>query len=530
MMLSGNLQPIHSDSDRTSNGNTGLLQDNGTDDLFEGSVAPFEIPLPTPNGGFTHTAQSKAKISAANKGKAPWNKGQARSDDVRAKIAAGVRAANRMRFLQQLQALNLTEAEWEHQRAEEQRRRRLEQQARRTAKGGYRPTPETKAKISKILKEKYANGEVKRREISPDRVRRGFSHSPETRAKISASLRQRWANDETYRSNMVEKSLTASNSTQVRQKISQTLKLKWQDPEFRAEMLQRMASKRPNSVAGTLQHNAAHRQRISDAMKAKWQDEAYRQKTLESIAKRRDTMMSQQHPKTSSNGQSERTPRLRKSRVAPMDEMSGNSAPRRLHQADSKAEALAMARPMEPLKQPKKGKISRQSSVSPAPTGDESSPVSAAERLGSRASRKKPQVAPKLSTDHAHASKPSIAHLSPNGDENTPENDDDVDGILVDSKKKSTRNASPSTARHKHGNVDLLREERRDLYDLLYGDDDPSEVYRDLNRPVALQRSGTSNPKAASPPITAMNVPPAAFDLDEDENLENFDPYGLDDF
>jgi NUMOD3 motif len=76
-----------------------------------------DVPMPTQNGGYSHTKASRAKISAANKGNTPWNKGQQRSAEVKARIAAGVRAANRQRFLQKLLELNMTEAQYEAEQA-----------------------------------------------------------------------------------------------------------------------------------------------------------------------------------------------------------------------------------------------------------------------------------------------------------------------------------------------------------------------------------------------------------------------------
>merc|ERR1711924_144400 len=103
-----------------------------------------------------------------------------------------------------------------------------DRRARRTVNGGYRPTEETKKKISRILKEKHARGEVKRRsKISPEKVRKGFTHSEETRMKISQSLRKRWQDDEGF-----QKRMKASNNTRekTRKRISESLKKKWQDP------------------------------------------------------------------------------------------------------------------------------------------------------------------------------------------------------------------------------------------------------------------------------------------------------------
>lgn len=151
-----------------------------------------DIPMPTENGGFTHTTASKAKISAANKGKTPWNKGKTRSEEVKKRIAEGVRKRNREKFLKKLEDMGLTEEEYEAQKKEERRKKDAERRARRTEKGGYRPTEETKKKISKILKEKHAKGEIKKREYSGP-FRKGFTHSEETKQKIRDSLKKKWA-------------------------------------------------------------------------------------------------------------------------------------------------------------------------------------------------------------------------------------------------------------------------------------------------------------------------------------------------
>jgi len=43
-------------------------------------------PLPPSKQGRPHTAESRAKISAANKGKTPWNKGLGHSEETKARI------------------------------------------------------------------------------------------------------------------------------------------------------------------------------------------------------------------------------------------------------------------------------------------------------------------------------------------------------------------------------------------------------------------------------------------------------------
>lgn len=56
----------------------------------------------TKAGGYAHTNKSKEKISMANRGNTPWNKGRVRSSADKAKIKAGVQARNRAIKLEKL--------------------------------------------------------------------------------------------------------------------------------------------------------------------------------------------------------------------------------------------------------------------------------------------------------------------------------------------------------------------------------------------------------------------------------------------
>jgi len=88
--------------------------------------------------------------------------------------------------------MGLDEEEYEAQKKEERRQKDAERKSRKTENGGYRPTQETKEKISKILKEKFANGEIKKRTYNGP-FRKGFTHSEETKEKIREALRKKWA-------------------------------------------------------------------------------------------------------------------------------------------------------------------------------------------------------------------------------------------------------------------------------------------------------------------------------------------------
>ena len=430
----------------------GIASSNGINGFSNGvsvidSLPVLDIPKPTENGGYTHTAASKAKIAAANKGKTPWNKGKPRSEEVKARIAAGVRAKNRERFLQKLKDMGLTEEEYEAQKKEERRQKEAERRARRTAKGGYRPTEETKAKISRILKEKYARGEIKRKKVDPSKVRKGFKQSAETRAKISDSLKKRWATDTEYRERMKRVVTKANRAPEVREKISASLKKKWKDPEFRSEMLARISDRNSRSNYGEV-----HRQKISRAMKEKWQDPEYREKTVKSINKRNEEL----------RRKLPRKPRAKKSQV--------------------KGAAKGVA---------KKGGIQL---VEPITSGK-----STTKKKKSKAATKK--TIRRMKRDEDDSVRPRAVKVKERG------------AAKKAPAKKKKRKEKPKE-KEPDGSVNRLKEERRDLFDLLYGDEsfDDDDDDGDVDG-----ESGSLRPSSAR------------FSLG-DEDLDSFDPYGLDDY
>eukprot|EP00977_Amphora_coffeiformis_P011850 scaffold2904_cov173-Amphora_coffeaeformis.AAC.11 len=470
------------DTDTATSSTT--LRGNTTDHHYHNSTSlgggDEEVPLPTENGGYTHTTASKAKISAANKGKTPWNKGRTRSPEERARIAAGVRAKNRERFLAKLAAMNMTEAEYEAQRAQEKRRKAAERAARRTENGGYRPTTETRQKISRILKEKYARGEVQRTPIDPSKVRRGFTHSAETRAKISASLRQRWATDEEYRHNMRKKCSASHTRAETRRKISESLRQKWQDPEFRNEML---------SKRSTMTKGHTHRERISETMKLKWQDDEYRQKTLASIARRKQqkSTTSSTGGSSSSSSSSSRPVKQRKPVTAavPRGVVAKKSMPRTAVVAKPASVRIAESSSSLPQRESKlKGEAPGLAPLQPRTASTASSST------GSTTKAKKARIKK----------------------------------VVVKKKKPASTAATGTTAKKSSdepkpdGSVSRLREERRDLYDLLYGDEDDGNG-RSMNNKVD-----------GNEMVNAVSRSPLASLLLDDQNLDTFDPYGLDDF
>jgi hypothetical protein len=471
--------------DNTRNGVSSLLngnsvQDNNNHRLYtEGSsFSTFppdglplpDIPLPTANGGYSHTTASRAKISAANKGKTPWNKGRARSEEEKARIAAGVRARIREEFLKKLDAMGLTEEEYEQQKKEERRKREAERRARRTPNGGVSPSAETRAKISKALKEKHASGQIKKRAVDPSKVRRGFQHTEETRRKISESLKKRWRNDEEYREGMIKAQIKSSSKEETRKKISDTLKRRWQDPNFREGMVQAINSRKTSDSV----YDKTYREKISEAMKRKWQDPEYRSKTLTSIKKAAQSRTATNPPMRKVKGAA--SAKMKNVQLSPVAPLSAQDLAKRKQKKTKKIKEKSTRTidknafaAVEPLKAPRKPIIQR------------------------------------IKGDSEPASPPTLngESLESAGVEERPKK----------IKKKTKKNKTKED--DKDGSVTRLREERRDLFDLLYGDEDDLLVGNDDEMATEVAKPST---------ISKMGL------IFGDEDLDSFDPYGLDDY
>ena len=474
-----------------------------------------DVPLPTANGGFSHTSSSRAKISAANKGKTPWNKGKGRSEEVKARIAAGVRKRNREKFLQKLKDQGMTEEEYNAEEERKKAEKEAQMKARKTEKGGYRPTAETRAKISKVLKDKWASGSVKKREMDPTKVRRGFTHSEETRAKISASLRKRWADDEDYRANMMNKTFAVNTDPVVRQKISETLRKKWQDPDFRANMTAKMANR--SRAAGP--REISHREKISKAIKAKWKDEAYRKRATEAMRARQAELMKSRpptvpKPKPVRKTVVKKTAKSVPKAVKPVSPRMATPKPK------VKGVRTASSKQASPtiVGQVKNGQVNGQVTGMAATT----SPVTKKDVKKKKMVKRK--VDPK-STSPVAAAVP----LDPSGPKSVSK------AAKEDKSKKKKKNEPP-------GSKTRLREERRDLWELLYGDTDEEKSSRngvngllddeydndnDDEDDLYNNQGGTFMVNGAvlgaSSPTRSL-----ASSLLGDEDLDDFDPYGLD--
>jgi len=223
--------------------------------------------------GHAHTEESKAKISAANKGKTPWNKGRKHSPETLEKIRQKTKEA--MRKKKEKKALDLGYISLEEYEEV------LKTQKKEKKEKSRKPSEETRKKISAKLKARWADPEyrekAKGRSLKNLNNQVGFSnrtHSEETRRKIAERTRQNWQNPE-YRARMAAK---ASNvSAETREKISKALKARWQNEEFRTTKLANQTTK-----------SEVHKKRIAEAIAAKWADPEYRAKMQAATEKRRE--------------------------------------------------------------------------------------------------------------------------------------------------------------------------------------------------------------------------------------------------
>jgi NUMOD3 motif len=490
-----------------------------------------DFPRLTERGGYTHTTASRAKISLANKGKEPWNKGRPRSPEEREKIAQGVRARNREKFLLRLSQLNITEEQYMQQQELTKQQCEAEKLARRTPNGGYRPTNETRQKISSILREKHAKGEIssRRSAVDPSRVRRGFTHSASTKEKIAASLRDRWANDTEYRSRMLAKTQAGTTTEETRRKISQSLVEKWQDPSFRVDMIQRMkkgaAASRSvgrNSVSSSdtgdddsASRSESHRQRISAAVKAKWQDPEYRERALAGIAKRKAERAAMNPPSSvksasgsprltgkpdSSRSNSRRSASAVKNTAAlpkppPASEEAASTAPKESHeQAHGTASMMLVSRKgRSPSVYSEKTDSVSGSIVEVLPLKEVSRPPRTGNALIASVMASTTSTNLKLSKGDEIASR-ATRRRGPKQSKIVP---------VIDSQDNSD-------------SVEKLRAKRRDLDELLYGEDSKHDGSHNSEADDLILQVGARSFSSV-------------FQLG-DEDLDDFDPYGLENF
>lgn len=203
---------------------------------------------------FPHTDESKAKISAANKGRVPWNNGKTHSEETKRRIAEKTKEAMLRRKEEKARALGMTVEEMDELRKEKQKekkagatkqgltdegRKRISDSLKaRWENPGYRESyanatkgtrghsKETRERISRAIRQKWQEGEYNNTSKVP---------SPEVRERISATLKEKWSNDDEFRQRMM--TARAERPDDWREAISKSIRLKWENPEFREAML-----------------------------------------------------------------------------------------------------------------------------------------------------------------------------------------------------------------------------------------------------------------------------------------------------
>jgi hypothetical protein len=219
-------------------------------------VVTVQKDLPS---GRPHSAESKAKISAANKGKQPWNVGKVHSEETKRRIAEKTKEAMLKRKVEQAALLGMSLEEYSNRNkvTKEQKHSSHTSEKRGITEDGRR-------RISESLKKRWQDPAYRERILYSGAFNR--SHSPETKARISEAIKLKWQ-DKEYRAKII-----TSPSEEVRARISATLKLKWENPEFRQRMMN-MSFERTDEW----------RNAISIKIRAKWMDESYRNAVTSAI-------------------------------------------------------------------------------------------------------------------------------------------------------------------------------------------------------------------------------------------------------
>ena len=249
-------------------------------------------------------------------------------------------------------------------------------------------------------------------------------------------------------------------------KISNTLKKRWQDPEFREKMMKAMKKRNLSTLSTKKQ-----RQKISDAIKKKWQDEDYRQRAMKGMEESRI-------------------------KRAPIKKKTSKKT------TVLKSDTVVAVKPVLAKKRIIKKKTKRVTSR----RKKASTQLFKETRSLLRGSVEKKKTKRKTKIKKASASSDVMDEsVSPS-----------------DKKKKSTPK--------KDGDISRMREERRDLYDLLYGDETSSGKKNELvvNGAGKLLDDDDQGGSLLLEKPTSLSFFSDSATLD-DENLDDYDPYGLDD-
>jgi hypothetical protein len=182
-------------------------------------------PLPIMSMGRPHTAESRAKISAANKGKVPWNTGRAHSPETIELIRARTAEAMRERAAARESWLAAHPDEAAQLAADTEARRQVRLQAQREQRTVARAAlqEERAAEKTERAAERAAEAAAAPAPAESARAPRP-PPTAEVRARIAATLRLRWQ-DETYRAGRN----LPSPSNETRAKLSEAMRQRWRE-------------------------------------------------------------------------------------------------------------------------------------------------------------------------------------------------------------------------------------------------------------------------------------------------------------
>ena len=121
--------------------------------------------------GTPHTAESKAKISAANKGKVPWNAGKKHSEETKKKIAEKTREAMLKRKIGTAKKLGMTLEEYN-------KRKQSEKKEKKAAKPRTGLTEDGRRRISESLKRRWRDPEYRKKVIGTSHRYRDVANTP----------------------------------------------------------------------------------------------------------------------------------------------------------------------------------------------------------------------------------------------------------------------------------------------------------------------------------------------------------------
>jgi len=234
------------------------------------------LPVPppserrTPRGGTAHTFLSRSKISKANRGKTPWNKGMVITEERREKIRQGV-----------IQSL-LKKKGWTEEEYLERKKKGVRGDGTGKSTGSKRRkklSEDKKKHLSEVMKKKWADeGYRSKMKTRPKRE----PVNEETKKKISETLKKKWE-DDSFRKEQGEKrkkyweQMNDEELTERNQRISDTLKEKWKDPIFRSKMEVSSKLRIGSKISRTT------RLKISRSITNKWVDKEWRKKVVEGI-------------------------------------------------------------------------------------------------------------------------------------------------------------------------------------------------------------------------------------------------------